>query len=94
VAGAWHCRLTQIARAMKLRPAQIAAGLRDATAAGSVVGDTATGGDIDLAAGVDRFGGASRCVGEAEAEGSALGAAVDACACSGSAATAGGTGAA
>ena len=59
----WHCRLTQIARAKKLRPAQISLGLRDSTAVPSVRSDAGAAGCIGFAA-AGRFGGPGRCTGE------------------------------
>ena len=58
----------QIVRAMKWRPAQTSAGLREpsALAAGVRTGFAAAGG-VDSAATAARFGGAGRCVGGAAA---------------------------
>ena len=59
----WHCRLTQIARAKKLRPAQTSSGLRDSTAVPSVRSDAGAAGCIELRGGrsLRRTG---RCTGE------------------------------
>jgi len=67
--GAWHCWLTQKARAMKLRPAQVSAGLRDETAVASVLGDLGAAGGFDFAAAGGRFAGPGRCAGEGAASG-------------------------
>ena len=61
----------QIARAMKLRPAQASAGLRDPSAAASASGDFGAARVIDFAAKGGRFGGPGRCTGEGAASGAA-----------------------
>ena len=66
--AAWHCRLMQSAREMKLRPAHASAGLRDPTTVASAAGDVG-GGAIDFAAAGGRVGGSGRCTGEGTASG-------------------------
>ena len=54
---------------MKLRPAQVSAGLRDETAVASVLGDLGAAGGFDFAAAGGRFAGPGRCAGEGAASG-------------------------
>ena len=56
----------QIARLMKLRPAQTSAGLRDPASPASLPGEVAV---ADVAAAAGRFGGFDRCVGAAAGSG-------------------------
>jgi len=78
--AAWHCRLMQIARAMKLRPPQTSAGGREPASVASVRIDAGAAGGTDIAA-TGRFGGPGRCAGEGAAAGFA--AVAIACAVSG-----------
>jgi len=79
--AAWHCRLMQIARAMKLRPPQTSAGLRKPGSVASVRIDVGAARGTDIAAAAGRFGGPGRCAGEGAAAGFA--AVAIACAVSG-----------